>query len=256
LKIGTAEEIFGTAEEILGTAEEIFGTAEEIFGTVSVKIVTASVKIGIAAVKIGTAAVKIGVAAVKFGTASVKIGTASVKIGTAAVKIGTAAVKIGTAEEKIGTAEEKIGTAEEKIGTAEEIFETAVGSGDGRLFEESRWPEDKHGETEVWRWPFLVLTVKFISAIITFPSTLPRFFLGGGAHDDQVREMLKGRKISPPGAPASVFDRISGFQDLGARRFLPRGAPASRRLRSASCRTRVFANENAMAPRSLPFEQG
>jgi hypothetical protein len=49
---------------------------------------------------------------------------------------------------------------------------------------------------------------------------------------NQAREMLKGGDISPP------------------------GAPASRRLRSASCRTRIFANEHAMAPRSLPFEQG
>jgi hypothetical protein len=185
----------GTAEEIFGTAEEIFGTAEKIFRIASVKICAASVKIGIAAVKIGIASVKIG-------TASVKIGTASVKIGTAAVKIGTASVKIGTAE----------------------------GSGDGRLFEENRQPEDKHDETESWRWPFLVSTVKFIAVTIAFPRTLPRFFLGGGAHDDQVREMLKGRKISPPGEPASVFDRISGFQDLGARKFLP-----GERLRPAGC---------------------
>jgi hypothetical protein len=52
------------------------------------------------------------------------------------------------------------------------------------------------------------LTVKFIAVTIAFPSTLPRFFLGGGAHDDQVREMLKGRKISPLGSacvPQAAF---------------------------------------------------
>jgi len=181
----------------IGTAEEIFGIAEEIFRTAEEIFRTAE--------EIFRTAEEI------FGTAAVKTGTASVKIGIAAVKIGAAAVKIGVAAVKIGTAE---------------------GSGDGRLFEENRQPEDKHDETESWRWPFLVSTVKFIAVTIAFPSTLPRFFLGGGAHDDQAREMLKGRKISPP------------------------GAPASRRLRSASCRTRVFSNENAIAPRTLPFEQG
>ena len=51
-------------------------------------------------------------------------------------------------------------------------------------------------------------------------------------HGDQAREMLKGRKIPPP------------------------GAPASRRLRSASCRTRIFANEHAIDQQMMPFRQG
>jgi hypothetical protein len=109
------------------------------------------------------------------------------KIGTAEEIFGTAEEIFGTAEEIFGTAEEIFGTAEEIFGTAEEIFGiaavkigTAEGSGDGRLFEENRQPEDKHDETESWRWPFLVSTVKFIAVTIAFPSTLPRFFFGGG----------------------------------------------------------------------------
>ena len=34
-------------------------------------------------------------------------------------------------------------------------------------------------------------------------------------------DFFKGREIFPRGAPAPFFDRISGFQDLGARKFLP-----------------------------------
>jgi hypothetical protein len=49
---------------------------------------------------------------------------------------------------------------------------------------------------------------------------------------------------------------LTGFQDLGARKFLPWGAPASRRLRTASCRTRVFAKDQAIYQQMMPFRHG
>ena len=68
--------------------------------------------------------------------------------------------------------------------------------------------------------------------IETQDRTIAMLFCEGRDYGDQAREMLKGRDISPP------------------------GAPASRRLRSASCRTRVFANEHAIDQQMTPFRQG
>jgi len=43
------------------------------------------------------------------------------------------------------------------------------------------------------------------------------------------------------------------LQILKNRKIFPRGAPASRRLRTASCRARVFAKEDSMDQQKLPF---
>jgi hypothetical protein len=44
--------------------------------------------------------------------------------------------------------------------------------------------------------------------------------------------------------------------EFKGREISSRGAPASRRLWPASCRTRVFANEQAIDQQMMPFRQG